>query len=693
MFSPKKLQNLQPNRSEPSLPTKNALFGPPNDGFPYKDVYMPLKGSDESRLIHLLPGLAEDPIQCNLVNNVNFRADKLPEITFDDRVSAFDMSEFLADPLLATCILVNEHNAYASEALQVNYEAVSYCAGDPKQYNTISVNGYKFNVFRNLFTAMTEFRHPTEPRVLWVDQICINQTDLEERGKQVLLMKDIYENASSVRVWLGGESSEPEDISSDLTFVLLEAFLCENRTRLQKCISQFASGDTDKSLWLGRWLKDLQVNFHDVELERNDPNLMAALKWMRYNILDPSNALLWLSFGFFLDRPWWRRSWVFQEVVVSRKATLHCGSRTIDWDDFALALIATFNMLRITVDDERSDLLFLKITNHLIMNIRQPYLMVSSRIGFDYPKMSLLGLLRSIQNAKATDPRDKVYSILALLGRKKTEKLGLVPEYAASNTVADVFTQATKACIESSEELDILSDTYGSIEENPHNLPSWVPDWTRISEYIMSKTPLIPKLYGFTATGTPSMSSSAEVTYSQDGRAILLRAISLGRVSALGLVDDELDTHTQENTNRIVSTLTSWKVLAYLRSSADMEDFCQTVSLEQSSAPPEWWKKDVFNVWANRLVEQSRRTGRGRPYYRRRFCRLDLRGRMGMLPAGASVGDVVCAAWGSSVPFVLKPIGDGYQLVGEAYVNGVMHGELVRDMNQAWRESIQFKIV
>jgi hypothetical protein len=69
------------------------------------------------------------------------------------------------------------------------------------------------------------------------------------------------------------------------------------------------------------------------------------------------------------------------------------------------------------------------------------------------------------------------------------------PSSTASNTVAAVFTQAAKACIAWSEEFDVLSLTYGAIEENPHNLPSWVPDWTRMSEYMVSKGHLIHKIY------------------------------------------------------------------------------------------------------------------------------------------------------------------------------------------------------
>jgi hypothetical protein len=71
--------------------------------------------------------------------------------------------------------------------------------------------------------------------VMWIDQICINQTDIEERDNQVLLMADIYKNAAATQIWLGGAASDPP---SDLAFDLLNSFLKENRTDTREYIMQ-----------------------------------------------------------------------------------------------------------------------------------------------------------------------------------------------------------------------------------------------------------------------------------------------------------------------------------------------------------------------------------------------------------------------------------------------------------------------
>lgn len=63
-------------------------------------------------------------------------------------------------------------------------------------------------ITENLHSALTQLRLVDQPRLIWIDQLCINQSDLEERSSQVLLMCDIYHGAQEVVVWLGEESDD-----------------------------------------------------------------------------------------------------------------------------------------------------------------------------------------------------------------------------------------------------------------------------------------------------------------------------------------------------------------------------------------------------------------------------------------------------------------------------------------------------
>ena len=128
------------------------------------------EGAREIRLVLLHPGTFDQPISCSL--------------------------------------------AYISlyEPSTTAYEALSYCWGDARHRLDISVtvpepeelSVYLLSVTAALHSAMRSLRPQIgHARVLWIDAICINQADLDERSSQVALMADVYRRADRVIVWLG----------------------------------------------------------------------------------------------------------------------------------------------------------------------------------------------------------------------------------------------------------------------------------------------------------------------------------------------------------------------------------------------------------------------------------------------------------------------------------------------------------
>lgn len=110
----------------------------------------------------------------------------------------------------------------------LHYQALSYVWGSAKPTSDIFVNGGKLGVTRNLEKVLRQLRtnkfycsdrqcdcfqkpdspvplnyHFTFPSFLWIDAICIDQDNKEERAQQVTLMREIYRRASQVLVWLG----------------------------------------------------------------------------------------------------------------------------------------------------------------------------------------------------------------------------------------------------------------------------------------------------------------------------------------------------------------------------------------------------------------------------------------------------------------------------------------------------------
>lgn len=97
------------------------------------------------------------------------------------------------------------------------YTAISYAWGDGIDTKTLLLDGIPVTVGISLYEALEALRHTTEVILVWVDALCINQTDKDECNTQVGRMRDIYTRAVSVAVWLGPEADE-----SDLAIGLLE---------------------------------------------------------------------------------------------------------------------------------------------------------------------------------------------------------------------------------------------------------------------------------------------------------------------------------------------------------------------------------------------------------------------------------------------------------------------------------------
>jgi hypothetical protein len=97
---------------------------------------------------------------------------------------------------------------------QLQYTALSYVWGDATYKQPISVNGKLFGITPNLHAALVYIRDENKPVQLWVDAVCINQSDIDERNSQVAQMSDIYLRAKKVIAWLG-EAADGSDAAMD----------------------------------------------------------------------------------------------------------------------------------------------------------------------------------------------------------------------------------------------------------------------------------------------------------------------------------------------------------------------------------------------------------------------------------------------------------------------------------------------
>jgi hypothetical protein len=120
------------------------------------------------------------------------------------------------------------------------YEAISYCWGDPTDCRTVYCEGKPLQITVSLFTALRHLRLPDRNRALWADAVCINQGDDIEKGSQVSLMSLIYSKTSRILIWLGedktGLEGVQESMKEALSFLPADAYETEeilaNKKRL-----------------------------------------------------------------------------------------------------------------------------------------------------------------------------------------------------------------------------------------------------------------------------------------------------------------------------------------------------------------------------------------------------------------------------------------------------------------------------
>lgn len=100
-----------------------------------------------------------------------------------------------------------------SEATVLGYEALTYKWGDMGNRKVIYVDGNYLSVGAKLAAFLVLLRKPELTRLLWIDSICINQDDLQEKSQQIAIMDQIYSGADRVLIWR--DEAVPREMSWD----------------------------------------------------------------------------------------------------------------------------------------------------------------------------------------------------------------------------------------------------------------------------------------------------------------------------------------------------------------------------------------------------------------------------------------------------------------------------------------------
>jgi hypothetical protein len=323
-------------------------------------------------------------------------------------------------------------------------------------------------------------------KYLWIDAVCVNQADVLERNAQVAKMSSTFSSAQSVIAWLG-----PED-----------QFTADAIALMGKISS------IPKPLWQS-------VAYTDFF----DP------RWHEKVGIPTVTYTNWLGFVALLDRPWFRRAWVVQELALAKSATLVCGSQNIDWAelDQTLAFITSRKWQHHLSTDK---------IRHIAAVQRNPGIykdFLRSGTRCNPAAITLAGtrrfnekrcpekapsLLKNMvymhRHTEATDPRDKVYAFLGLVDKETASKTPVTPvEANYALPVGEVYTAVAANLLLSSSHLGLLSQVQDASHTEIQGLPSWAPDYS---------APLSP--YPLLYRGNCRWSACLGLTWSPDADAL-----------------------------------------------------------------------------------------------------------------------------------------------------------------------------
>ncbi|KAE9368013.1 HET-domain-containing protein [Stipitochalara longipes BDJ] len=332
------------------------------------------------------------------------------------------------------------------------YEALSYVWGDPKIQATLQVEGATLKVTTNLELALRYLRLPDKPRTIWVDAICINQSNIEERSQQVGLMKGIYSSCAVDLVWLG-ESDEWTQKAIDIVKRMKSLNLQRLTDRGRK---NFAITGSRKP-----------VALHTLDLDYRDS--LAVQKLLQYPTL-------------------WERVWVMQEIACCPRAVLVIGHLALEWEALSDILDHSGTPDRYhlpfshqSYDEDIWDAFSkVQVIEHQreARNLTVPI------------NSTLLDVLSRFRATYSTDPRDKIYGLLGLA----TDNLSIIPDY--NKTPQEVYIDVALAQINASQDLDIITQSLWPLGHTPstapraksiysrnpstlvENLPSWLPNFS-----------------------------------------------------------------------------------------------------------------------------------------------------------------------------------------------------------------------
>jgi hypothetical protein len=346
----------------------------------------------------------------------NFVYPHLPK----DSIRLLDVSTPLPGKLVSTIRAIPLDNP-------PEFLALSYTWGTAPETKTFFYNERSaMNIAANLHEAIqTLFSQPISLDLpIWIDAICINQKDEEEKSVQVEKMGDVYRKAKRVVIWLG-PAEEDSDLAMD-------------------------------------WLERLSVTLPTIALP-------CQPSYLQTHGLPHRSHPLWLALGHLYRRKWFGRLWTFQEAVLAADILIVCGQKTVG--GHALSIVASeLNRLllhslcygRQVVADHEDGF-------HAMQMVRDTKRNIADRGCASFTQLLLIS-----DRKLCFEPRDKVYGMLGMSRRSFRDRIRISYSKSSEQDLLNPYLDCAKACIQEGTLPSILALVAGRLRAP--GLPSWCPN-------------------------------------------------------------------------------------------------------------------------------------------------------------------------------------------------------------------------
>jgi hypothetical protein len=635
----------EPNEADASCPEVSAMSAKPNNR---SRVYETRLIGNHVRLLQVVADSANAPLRCDLI----------------------DVSIDHPPP----------------------YEALSYVWGDASVTEPLVCNGEILQITTNLAKALKRIRsgisnpqhrdgskisHRTEaslsPIMLWIDAICINQTDVIERNHQVSRMGSIYSRAQRVIVWLGDTETKVDQVTAVRAAVEVFELLLLSQARYERSSA-------------------LQFDV--------SPKAFEEL-WSRRGYVNKDEA--WASLRPLFTSSWFSRIWCVQEVVLARDTTILFDFGEVSLSTFR-ALARWLLTLCIAYQGSPPHL------KDVMMNATQAH---NSMGEANVAETDILAFVNAYGELSATNPRDKIYALLGLVNEN-------VLDVDYGKSILEVYSTFTLRMLHRG--LQILSHVYHNIEfERLDEFPSWVPRFdnnpptTRLYDYSrdngLSRRRQRPTLdLNLAASGMLRMSgllcdaiSSADYIHFDPKHVTCGKNVSTGQdflefLRGLWCVTQPLDSAGNLQDLRLAYSLGLTLTGGHMGPFAMVDDQdvnSQALFLRNFLATMrQYFPGEIDGInFEGTNVELFCHTMMLYCHDRRIF--VTKKGWVGLGPRCMRPGDVLVVLDGGPMPYILRPTGDGdqYWFMGECYVSIIARGEVYDVIGQEGIEERVFDMV